>query len=107
MLAVGLLRLHLLRLHTAAAAAIKPGMSLDAWHTDHFGPLVDARVDAWLAVARDATPEIERAHVRLRADFYAREDELLARAEAAAKTKPVKPHAPRRGRTSPLSLDAI
>ena len=107
MIAVGLLRLQLLRLHAAAEAAIAPGMSLDTWYRSHFDLLVAARVDGWTAVARDASPEIEQAHVWLRAEFYPREDQLLARAEAASLLP--KSKAPRRGDrpSCPLSLDTI
>jgi hypothetical protein len=103
------MRAELLRLHALAAAAIVPGLDFAAWHDAYFVPLVCTRVDAWVLVARSADAATEQAHVRLRAEFYPREGELLTRAQLAA-TQP-KSRAPRRKRLSPrateLQADAI
>lgn len=102
------LRAELLCLHALASAAVVPGLDFADWYDTHFVRLVCARIDAWVLVCRRADAATTQAHARLRAEFYPREGELLARAQIAA-TQP-KPRAATRKRFAPrveLQVDAI
>ena len=72
------------RLHHAAEAAIKPGMNFGRWYETHGERVMLLRVDQWVLASRVRSAKLERAHLRLRRLYYARENILLARAVAAA-----------------------
>ena len=59
-------------------------MNFGRWYETHGERVMLLRVDQWVLASRVRSAKLERAHLRLRRLYYARENILLARAVAAA-----------------------